>query len=55
MDRQKMQRVVCPVCGYRMPLLYTDGAESKGIHVTCKGRNCKHTFEVRIEKGKQVK
>lgn len=51
--KQKMMQVECPYCGYKMPIFYDEDAESKGIHVTCKGRNCKHVFEVRIEQGKQ--
>lgn len=55
MNETKMVNVECPACGYRMPIRYTEQADSKGLYVTCKGRNCKHVFEVKIEKGKQVK
>jgi hypothetical protein len=36
-----------------MPVFYDENAECTGIHITCKGRNCKKVFEVKITKGKQ--
>ncbi len=51
--KDKKIQVICPNCGYKMPLFYDAEAESKGIHVVCKGRNCKHIFEIKIKKGKQ--
>ena len=48
-------RVECPVCGYKMPVSYTGEAECKGVMVACKGRNCHAVFELKIEKGKQIK
>lgn len=58
MDIEKMKntvRVECPVCGYKMPVSYTGEAECKGVMVVCKGRNCHAVFELKIEKGKQIK
>jgi len=54
MNDKKMQ-VRCPYCGYKMPVYYGSKADCKGVHVTCKGRNCKKEFEIRIEKGQTVK
>ena len=48
-------RVECPECGYVMPFRYTDQAECKGVMLRCKGRNCHAVFELKIEKGKQIK
>ena len=51
--KQRQMQVECPRCGYKMPVFYDADAECKGIHVACKGRNCKHIFEVKIVHGKQ--
>ena len=48
-------RVQCPVCGYKMPASYTSEAECGGVMIPCKGRNCRAVFELKIEKGKQIK
>lgn len=45
-----MEKIKCPFCGYKMPILYNKEAISKGIFVKCKGRNCKKIFEVKLEK-----
>ena len=55
MDKDERTQVECPRCGYKIPLLYDGTAESKGVFVTCKGRNCKHVFEVKIKQGQQIK
>lgn len=49
------KQVVCPKCGYRMPIFFVDGASCKGVVVRCKGRGCSEVFEVKIEEGKQIK
>lgn len=54
-DRKKYTQVVCPACGYRMPLFFTEEAESKGVQVACKGRKCSNVFEVKIKYGQQIK
>lgn len=56
-DQGKQIRIkaVCPMCGYIMPVRYDESAYCKGIFVTCKGRNCRTIFELKIENGKQVK
>lgn len=55
MSKEKKMQVECPECGYKMPVFYDKDAESKGVHIACKGRNCKHIFEIIIKKGQQVK
>ena len=52
MNHNTMQ-VRCPCCGYKMPIVYDADAECRGVHIVCKGRSCKHIFEVRITQGKQ--
>ncbi len=54
-DNEKRIKVTCPVCGYEMPIRYSQQAECKGVFVSCKGRNCRCIFEVKIEKGQQYK
>lgn len=49
------KKVKCPYCGYAMPVFYSREAESRGIRMKCKGRSCGKTFEVKIEKGEQIK
>ena len=49
------RQVSCPVCGYRMPIFFSSAADCKGLYVTCKGRGCKHRFEISVENGKQEK
>lgn len=51
--KNERKRVICPKCGYRMPLEYSGDAECAGVFVKCKGRNCTHIFELNIEKGQQ--
>lgn len=44
-----MEKVICPFCGYEMPIRYDkEKSKVKGIYVKCKGRNCKKEFEIRI-------
>lgn len=40
------KRVICPVCGYRMPIEVAPNAMAKGLFVKCKGRNCGKRFEI---------
>lgn len=39
-------RVVCPYCGYRMPIEVAPGAAAHGLFLKCKGRNCGKRFEI---------
>lgn len=49
------ERIKCPYCGYSMPLFYTEKAMAAGITAKCKGRNCGKEFEIKVNKGKQIK
>lgn len=49
------RRVICPRCGYEMPIFYEKKAECDGVTVTCKGRNCHAVFQIKITSGEQIK
>ena len=53
--KKEYQQVQCTDCGYKMPIFYTKEAECKGVMIPCKGRHCSSVFELKIEKGKQIK
>lgn len=45
------EKVTCPHCGYKMPIWYDPAkAQSEGLFVKCKGRNCGMVFEIKIKK-----
>lgn len=47
-------RVICPYCGYRMPIEVKPDAVAYGLLTRCKGRNCGKIFEIVIpDKNKQ--
>lgn len=46
-------RVICPYCGYRLPISYNASSSCKEISVVCKGRNCKRSFMLIIRDGVQ--
>lgn len=46
-------RIICPYCGYRLPISFSSTACCKEISVICKGRNCKKSFNVIIKDGVQ--
>jgi len=58
MDRTKavvmQRRIVCPVCGYRMPYSYGKDAECRGVVIRCKNNKCKVFFELVIKDGTQT-
>lgn len=45
-------KVVCPHCGYEMPIFCGKNAKSEDLHVRCKARHCKKFFEIVIAIGK---
>ena len=45
-------RVICPYCGYRMPIEIKPYAVAKGLLTRCKGRNCGKIFEIVIPNNK---
>lgn len=52
-DEFEVGRVVCPYCGYKLPLFYNKDTNCFGLVVKCKGRNCHKMIDVRIKNGKQ--
>lgn len=53
MNEQNRRKVLCPHCGYRMPIFYDpDQAKCQGLYVKCKGRNCGKVFEIKIKPDK---
>ena len=46
-------RVICPYCGYRLPMWYSSNSNCKEILVICKGRSCKKSFNLIIKDGVQ--
>lgn len=44
-----MDKVICPNCGYKMPIRKGKKAQSIDIWVKCKGKDCKKEFEIKIE------
>ncbi|QOV18910.1 hypothetical protein INP51_13085 [Blautia liquoris] len=54
-EKKKSVQVQCPVCGYRMPIFYTEETECRKLKVPCKGRHCKNIIEVTIKDGQQIK
>lgn len=46
------KRVVCPYCGYKMPIRVEKDAAAHGIFIRCKGRSCGKEFEIVIEDSK---
>lgn len=52
-EDEELNNVVCPYCGYRMPMQYGLITEVDGVLLKCKGRNCKKKFMLKISKGRQ--
>lgn len=48
-----MTRVVCPYCGYVLPIFITSGSNISGAYIKCKGRGCKRKFSLLVIDGKQ--
>lgn len=49
------KRVICPYCGYRMPVEYTETTNCSNVYLKCKGSHCKREFELVIKNGTQLK
>ena len=45
--------VICPYCGYRLPIIYSSNSNCKEILVNCKGRSCERSFNLIIKDGVQ--
>ena len=48
-----VKNVVCPYCGYKLPIVYDKDTVVKNLLVTCKGRQCKESFVLNIKRGIQ--
>ena len=46
------ERLICPYCGYRMPIEKGPNAVAHGLFVKCKGRNCGKIFEINLPEKK---
>lgn len=55
LGKHKLNKIVCPYCGYKMPLIFSNESNSIGVFITCKGRDCHKDFEVNIKNGIQIK
>lgn len=44
-----MEKIKCPFCGYKMPLMKKKDAYCYGILAKCKNPKCKKEFEIKIE------
>ena len=48
-----MKKVICPYCGYTLPILYDTSTNVKGLLLYCKGRHCKKSFYLIVINGIQ--
>lgn len=48
-----LERVICPYCGYRMPIELTSNSNVSGLFVRCKGSKCKKRFSLLVIDGVQ--
>jgi len=46
---EKNNKIICPHCGYKMPIFKGQNAKSEGLFVKCKNPKCKRIFEIKIE------
>lgn len=49
MNKKSLNKVICPSCGYKMPIFLGLSAKSKDVWVFCKGRNCGKWIEIKTE------
>lgn len=52
LNEKRLEKVVCPFCGYQMPVFQGENAQSKDIYIKCKGRKCGQWFEIKINRTK---
>lgn len=50
---KSVKNVVCPFCGYKLPIVYDKDTTVKNLLVSCKGRQCKESFVLNIKNGVQ--
>lgn len=44
--QKRFEKVVCPHCGYKMPIFFGPKAVSYDVWVRCKGRRCGQMFQI---------
>ena len=47
--QQGLKKVICPHCGYKMPIVLGPEAQARDLWVKCKGRGCGEIFEVKVK------
>lgn len=47
--KQGLKKVICPHCGYKMPIILGPTARAGDLWVKCKGRGCRVVFEIKLE------
>lgn len=52
MNNAERKNVICPFCGYKMPIQYDVKSLCWGVYVRCKGRKCGKEFEIKIKSDK---
>ena len=50
---KSVKNVVCPYCGYKLPIVYDKDTVVKNLLVTCKGRQCKESVILNVKRGIQ--
>lgn len=46
-------RVICPYCGYKLPIYFSSNSNCSEISLICKGRGCKKKFNLIVRAGVQ--
>lgn len=47
MNAETFYKIICPFCGYEMPIYISKETVCRGLLARCKGRNCRKIFEIR--------
>lgn len=48
-----MNQIICPYCGYKLPLFLTTSSNMNSISIKCKGRQCSKIFFPIVKDGVQ--
>lgn len=49
MNKKSLKKVICPHCGYKMPIFLGPAAVSYDVWVMCKGRSCGKWIHIKTE------
>lgn len=52
---QEKTKIVCPYCGYELPIFFDEETNCENLIAMCKGRNCKKKFIINIKNNTQIK